>query len=163
MIRVAWVFCFFVCFIQTGFPNNGNGEAENIKGLQLLDQNKPQESETCFRQAIAENKKVKYYYNNLAVSLMMQKRYNEAIIELNKAIIIDSLYVKAVSNIAVCYFYLKDYKNAYRYYKIAKEINTDYVNDRFNREKLKEKTRDMKIEGCNENKIDELINVMTNN
>ncbi|HPF07211.1 MAG TPA: tetratricopeptide repeat protein [Spirochaetota bacterium] len=157
MYRIIWTIVFLLSFLQAGFSINSNSEAKNLAGMRMLADKRPAEAEIFFRQAIAGNNQVHYYYNNLAVSLMHQKKYNEAIIQLNKAIIIDPDYVKALSNLAVCYFHLTDYRKAYHYYKKAEKLNNDYVRSRFTREKIKEKTKDMEKKDYDEKKIDEII------
>ncbi len=131
--------------------------------MQFLADNRPAEAEIYFRQAIEENDRIEYYYNNLAVSLIHQKKYKEAITYLNKAIVINSDYVKAVSNLAVCYFYLSDYRKAYHYYKKAEKLNADYVKNRFTREKVKEKTKNIENKNYDEKKVDEIMDRMTIN
>lgn len=143
------------------FSIEKDADSKNIIGMHLLVNKRPAEAEKYFRDAISENTRVKYYYNNLAVSLMQQKKYIEAIDELNKAVKIDPAYVKAVSNLAVCYYYLSDYRTAYLYYRKAEKINADYVKNRFTREKIKEKTGELENKGYDEKEINEFIDSVT--
>lgn len=163
LLRIIWLLLLFIYFLQPGFSVSSNGGDKNNTGMQLLADNRPAEAEIYFRQAIEENNRVEYYYNNLAVSLMHQKKYNEAITQLNKAVIIDPDYVKAISNLAVCYFYLSDYRKAYHYYRMAEKLNSDYVKSRFTREKIKEKTKDVENKDYDEKKINEIMDRMTIN
>ena len=86
---------------------------------------------------------------------------SEAIEELNRAVIIDPGNVKAVSNLAVCYFYMSDYSKAYHYYIMAKKMDSDYVKSRFTREKIKDKTEKIENRGYNEKEINKIIDKVT--
>lgn len=161
MSKIIILISFLVLTHLHVFSNENDAADKNISGMKMLADNRPVEAEKFFREAIKENRGVSYYYNNLAVSLMKQKKYSEAIEELNRAVIIDPGNVKAVSNLAVCYFYMSDYSKAYHYYIMAKKMDSDYVKSRFTREKIKDKTEKIENRGYNEKEINKIIDKVT--
>jgi len=161
MSKIIILILFLVCSNLHVFSNEKDAADKNSSGMKLLTDNRAAEAEKYFRDAIEENSGISYYYNNLAVSLMQQKKYSEAIEELNRAVTIDPGNVKAVSNLAVCYFYMSDYNKAYHYYRMAKKMNSGYVKSRFTRKKIKDKTEKIENRNYNEKEINKIINSVT--
>ncbi len=161
MSKIVILISFLICVHLNAFSNEKDAADKNSTGMKLLAGDRPVEAEKYFREAIKDNSGVSYYYNNLAVSLIQQKKYSEAIRELNRALTIDPGNVKAASNIAVCYFYMSDYSKAYHYYKMAKKMDSDYVKIRFTREKIKDKTDKIENRNYNEKEIDKIIDSVT--
>ncbi len=148
-------------FLQTGYGKSGESERLNSDGMKLLSSGRAAESEPLFRKAIAGRMDVKYYYNNLAVSLMMQKRYPEAVPQLEAALKLDRSYIKALSNLAVCYFHMARYRESYRYYRLAKELDSTYVKKRFTRDKIKRETGKINQDRYDKDEMNEIINRLT--
>ena len=157
MSKIVILISFLICVHLNAFSNEKDAADKNSTGMKLLAGDRPVEAEKLFREAIKENSGVSYYYNNLAVSLIQQKKYSEAIGELNRAVSIDPGNVKAVSNLAVCYFYMSNYSKAYSYYKMAKKMDSDYVKIRFSREKIKDKTEKIENRDYTEKEINIII------
>ena len=108
----------------------------NQEGILFLESGNNDEAERCFRIVIEKHPSFAPGYNNLAASLMRQRRYKEACPYLEKAVYIDSRYAKAMSNLAISLFYCGEYLQAYNWYCEAKKNNGEYVKKRFYIDKL---------------------------
>lgn len=75
-----------------------------------------------YKKAIKNNENISSSYYNLAVCLIKQFKYNEAIIILKKSLTL-SLDSKYFFNLAYCYFQLNDYKNALRLFNLSWSLN----------------------------------------
>ena len=108
----------------------------NSEGLERLHACDFSSAELLFADAVNKNPGVKHYHNNLAVSLMRQGKYEEAIGPLEKAISIDPEYAKALSNMAIVCFRLSRYREAYGYYKLSRSADREYTEVRFARDRI---------------------------
>jgi len=108
----------------------------NSEGLERLHACDFSSAELLFADAVNKNPGVKHYHNNLAVSLMRQGKYEEAIGPLEKAISIDPEYAKALSNMAIVCFRLSRYREAYGYYKLSRSADREYTQSRFSRDRV---------------------------
>ncbi len=90
-----------------------------------------EEAERCFLQAVELNPAVKFYYNNLAVACMNQRKYLRAYGYLKIALSLDPSYVKALSNMAVTCFHLYRFREAYGFYQRAQKTDPAYSSTRF--------------------------------
>lgn len=115
------------------------GTEMNRKGLQMLREKQFGRAEKMFIRAVSINPENKYYLNNLAVSQIKQGKYKYARVNLLKALAIDQGYVKAVSNLAVVSFYLREYYRAYHYYRTAKSLDREYIENRFDEKRVQQK------------------------
>jgi tetratricopeptide (TPR) repeat protein len=69
----------------------------------------------------------RYYaevYNNIGLIYYELKNYNEAIINMNKAITLNPYYEIAMANLGVVYIEITDYELAEKYFIRALEINS---------------------------------------
>lgn len=70
-----------------------------MQGVSSMKHHKYREGETAFRQLLDKGGKEPQYWGNLAVSLMMQQKYDEAEMALKRALEIDPGYELALSNL----------------------------------------------------------------
>lgn len=75
-----------------------------------------------YKKAIEQNENTSSSYYNLAVCLIKQQNFKEAILILREALKLsqDSKYF---FNLAYCYLQLDDYKSALRYFNLSWSIN----------------------------------------
>ena len=123
-----------------------DAEKANNEGMLLLEQGNNAKAEEYFRCAVNGNAGFAAAYNNLAASLMRQKRYEEACPFLEKAISINPQHVKAISNMAIALFHCGKYRTAYEWYCRAKAQDEAYVKVRFDRKKTIEELNRKKRE-----------------
>lgn len=84
-----------------------------------------------FMRAIAVDPSNKYYFNNMAASLMRRGDYAGAEKFLLCAIEIDDSYTRALSNMAVTLFHLGRYLESYSYYIRSLRSDSGYTESRF--------------------------------
>lgn len=75
-----------------------------------------------YKKSIDENKYIPSCYYNVAVCLIKQKKFLDAILVLKKSLTL-SLDSKYFFNLAYCYFELDDYQNALRLFNISWALN----------------------------------------
>jgi Flp pilus assembly protein TadD len=122
---------------------NGEDARLNEQGLACLGGGDYVGAERCFRRAIELNPRVKFYHNNLGVSLMKQSRHGKAYDAFQGAVEIDPRYAKALSNLAITCFYMARFNEAYRYYIRARDANSAYVDARFERNRVRKKVEEI--------------------
>jgi Tfp pilus assembly protein PilF len=124
---------------------NVSSATHNDAGVEYLKTGNYSKAEFQFREAIRIDAGVKYYYNNLGVSLMNQRRHAEAAVYLRTAVSMDSAYTKAVANLAISEFYLLNFRESYRCYLMAMRLDRNYAENRLNKRaallKIKELSR----------------------
>ncbi len=73
------------------------------------------------------------YYNNLGINYAIQEKYNDAIIEYDKALAIDSAYAQAIFNKGIAFHHLGRWNEACKYADKALEmglkIAEQYINE----------------------------------
>ncbi len=104
--------------------------------MELLARRDFKGAERHFAYAISLNPEIKFYYNNIAVALMNQKNYSDAVDNLEKAILLDPFYTRALSNLAISYFHLSCYRQAFYYYQRASKADRPYTEKRFDLKKI---------------------------
>ncbi len=118
----------------------------NEQGVENLKCGDYKKAGSLFTEAIKINPGVKFYYNNLAVSQIKLKDYSAAYQSLRKAVDMDPRYVKALSNLSLTCFYLSKFKEAFLYYMRARKADSAYVDERFERSKVKRKVEEISRE-----------------
>lgn len=88
---------------------------------QYLKQNY-EEAIKLYKKAIKEKENESSSHYNLAVCLIKQKKFDEAIVVLHEALKL-STNSKYFFNLAYCHMQLMDYKKAIRYFNIAWALN----------------------------------------
>lgn len=111
-------------------------QKNNLAGMEYLTKKEYLHAYYSFQKAVFFNPTIKYYRNNLAVACMNLKKYEEALLHLNIAIEIDPLYVRALTNKAICHFHLSQYRLAFKYYQKARNTDGTYTNNRFTQKKI---------------------------
>lgn len=94
---------------------------------------------TYFTKAIEFRKDSSVLWNNRALTYLKLKKYKKAISDCEWALKINDSNIKALLNLAKCYFLLNDHEKFNEYIKLAIEKNpefTNYIND-FQRELMK--------------------------
>jgi len=103
----------------------------NIAGLEELENGNPESAGEYFLKAIAGEPSNKFYYNNMAASLMRRGDYSDAEVYLKRAVELDSGYARALSNMSVALFNLGRYTESYAYYMRSMRADSRYTGERF--------------------------------
>ncbi len=118
-------------------PRVGSGDtAHNSRGYAMLGEKRFLEAAEHFRRAIALNPARKEYHNNLAVALMNAGDYAGGRASLECALALDAAYPRALANMAVCCFHLYRFRESYLYYRLAREADSSYARERFERTRV---------------------------
>jgi Flp pilus assembly protein TadD len=111
----------------------------NALGYYYLKSGDFREAENNFLKAIALDGTYAIPHNNLGVVYLKQGLSGQAEKEFRQAIRINPHYCKAQYNLAVALFHQRRYMDAGTAYLKAREIDSDYVEHRNNREKMEKK------------------------
>jgi len=115
----------------------------NNKGLESLRGGLYESAVMFFTKAIDSNRALDYLYNNRAAAYMKLKKYDQAKKDLEKSISLNPNNVKALSNMAIVMFHLKNYVKSYYYYSHVKKIAPSYTSKRFEKKRVKAKLKKM--------------------
>ena len=135
----------------------------NIAGMKELAKGNSEEAEKFFRMALKYDPHHKRYYNNLAVSLMKRGRYDEAEKYLLVSISMDRNYTKALANMAVVLFHQRRYFDSYRYYLRSKSSDPYYADQRFKKERVVSKLKDISAKNPGDDDIKGILEYLDNN
>jgi Flp pilus assembly protein TadD len=122
----------------------------NALGYYYLKSGDLQEAETHFAKAIELDGTYPIPHNNLGVVYLKQRLPDQAEREFRQAVRLNPHYCKAQYNLAVALFHQKRYMDAGKAYLKARELDSDYVERRNNRENIEKK-----LEKALEKKVDE--------
>ena len=122
----------------------------NALGYYYLKSGDLQQAETNFAKAIELDGTYPIPHNNLGVVYLKQKLPDQAEREFRQAVRLNPHYCKAQYNLAVALFQQNRYMDAGKAYLKARELDSDYVERRNNREDIEKK-----IEKALEKKVDE--------
>ena len=111
---------------------------QNALGYYYLKAGNFQEAETHFLEAIQLDDSYATAHNNLGALYLRQQRPKQAEYQFRQALKLNPHYGKAQYNLAVALFRQKRYGKAAQAYLKARELDSDYVERRDNREKLKQ-------------------------
>ncbi len=137
--------------------SNPAGDELNQRGMEELKSGNNAAAVDYFKKAIEKDPSRKHYYNNLAAAYMRMEDYGPAEQQLLLAIAIDPLYTRALSNMAVLCFKTGRYREAYGYYKKAKESNPEYTAERFDREKTLKRLRELSEKNPDDENLKKMI------
>lgn len=129
----------------------------NSAGLVELEKGNPGKAFSFFSMALQHDPEKKHYYNNLAVSLMKMGSYDEAEKYLHKGILLDSNYTKALANMAVVLFHQRRFSESYMYYLMSKSSDPAYAENRFKKEKVMRKLKDISLHNPQDGEVKEII------
>ena len=132
----------------------------NSAGLAELAKGNPGKASHFFTMALQHDPGKKHYYNNLAVSLMKMGSYDKAEKYLRKGIFLDSNYTKALANMAVVLFHQRRFSESYMYYLKSKKSDPAYAENRFKKEKVLRKLKDISSQNPDDGEVKEIINYM---
>lgn len=154
---------FFFMFISGGLLFAKDAEVSTAKGIaryKKLVQQHPQkasyhnalgyyymkagnleEAEIHFLKAIELDGSYPIAHNNLGVLYLQQGQPEQGEKEFRQAIRLNPSYTKAQYNLAVALFRQRSYAKAAKAYLKAREMDSDYVDRRDNREKTQEKIK----------------------
>lgn len=114
---------------------------QNTLGYYYLKAGKLEEAETHFLRAIELDGSYPIAHNNLGVLYLQQGRPEQAEKEFRQAVKLNPRYSKAQYNLAVALFRQRLYAKAAKAYLEAREMDSDYVDRRDNRENTNEKIK----------------------
>jgi Flp pilus assembly protein TadD len=112
---------------------------QNALGYYFLKAGNLEEAEAHFLKAIELDGSYPIAHNNLGVLYLQQGQSEQAEKEFREAIKLNPLYCKAQYNLAVAFFRQRRYAEAAKAYLKAREIDSEYVDRRDNRENTQEK------------------------
>ncbi len=160
-MSVIWLFTLF--FFCTAHASEVEARAFNISGMKELSRGNHERAEEFFKMALKRDPMQKHYYNNLAVSLIKRSRYDEAEKYLHVSISMDSNYTKALANMAVLLFHQRRYIESYRYYIRSKGSDPLYADERFKRERVVRKLKDISAENPGDDDIKGILEYLEKN
>lgn len=143
--------------------SESEAKAFNITGMKELTKGNHERAEECFKMALKRDPLQKHYYNNLAVSLIKRRRYNEAERYLHVSISMDRNYTKALANMAVVLFHQRRYIESYRYYIMSKSSDPLYADKRFKKERVVRKLKDISAENPGDENLKGIIEYLDKN
>jgi tetratricopeptide (TPR) repeat protein len=114
-----------------------NAAYQNTLGYYHLRASQLQDAEARFRKAIQLDQSHAIAHNNLGVVYLNQGRPEKAEIQFREAVNINTHYSKAQYNLAVALFRQNLYAEAAAAYLKAKRMDSKYVEQRDNKEKMK--------------------------
>jgi tetratricopeptide (TPR) repeat protein len=161
LLSILFLFLFF-CF-STVHASEVEAGALNISGMKELSKGNYERAEVFFKMALKRDPMQKHYYNNLAVSLMKMSRYDEAEKYLLVSISMEPDYTKALANMAVLLFHQRRYIESYRYYSRSKSSDPFYADERFKRERVERKLKDLSAENPDNEDIKGILEYLNKN
>jgi len=129
----------------------------NRSGLAELSGGNPGKASGFFIRALQRDPAQKHYYNNLAVSLMKMGNYTDAEKYLLKGLSLDRNYTRALANMAVVLFYQRRFYESYIYYLRSKKSDPVYADNRFKRERVLRKLKDIYSRNPDDDEVKEII------
>lgn len=114
----------------------------NALGYYYLKSGDLKEAETCFMKAIELDGTYPIPHNNLGVVFLKQGLPEQAEKEFRQAVRLHPQYCKAQYNLAVALFHQKRYMDAAKAYLKARELDSDYVERRNDRENIEKKIKE---------------------
>jgi tetratricopeptide (TPR) repeat protein len=158
LLSILFLFSFY-----TAHASEIEAGALNISGMKELSKGNPDRAGEFFKMALKLDPMQRRYYNNLAVSLMKRSRYDEAEKYLLVGISMDPNYSKALANMAVLLFHQRRYIESYRYYLRSKSSDPLYADERFKRERVVRKLKDISAENPGDDDIKWILEYLEKN
>lgn len=152
------VFFLFLSNVYGNTVSEVEAKKLNGAGLMELESGNPGKAFHFFNMALQHDPEKKHYYNNLAVSLMKMGVYDKAEKYLRKGIILDSNYTKALANMAVALFHQRRFSESYIYYLMSKNSDPVYAENRFKKEKVLLKLKDISLRNPEDKEVKRIIN-----
>lgn len=107
------------------FPENSVGY--NNRGTLYLKENKYNEAESDFTNALKYNSRYAAAYNNMGLLMNGRTKYDNAIEYFNKAVELNNNYAEAYFNMGLTYFNKNEVDKAIEYYKKAISIDPGFA------------------------------------
>jgi len=103
-----------------------NTETLIAKGILFSQLNKYDESNSCYLEVINLNSKLSIAWHNIGQNLGIKKQFKKALLNFDKAILLEPNNPIYLSNAAKCHYELKNYKDAFYLYNKAIEYKNSH-------------------------------------
>ncbi len=140
--------------------DNLSAEELNTIGLSHFNRKDYTTARRYFTLAVARCPDRKHYLNNLSAACMGEDDLHGAKKYLEGALALDPNYCKALSNMAIVYFRLFRFPEAYRYYQKAKKADPRYAATRFAKRRVIEKVESMNKKSPGNQDLEAILNYL---